>query len=124
MDRRGLREIGAIFAVVGFLVGWAVPHFRFLTVDEDIILLVIIAVVVLLTSSVLGRMFPPRGEQVPWAQIFSGTGMFVGALVLGYLVFGRAPLWVKEWVAVLIALALLAVIAYRNLPVRRSGGSS
>jgi peptidoglycan/LPS O-acetylase OafA/YrhL len=124
MDRRSRREIGVIFAIVGLIVGWAIPHFRFLTAAEDLILLAIIAILVLLTSSVLGRVFPPYGEQLPWGQIFGGTSLFVGALVVGYLVFGRSPLWVKEWVAVLIVLAVLGAIVYHNLPVRRSGGSS
>ncbi len=122
MERRGLRQIGSILAVVGLLVGWAIPHFQFLTMDEDLLLLLIIAILVLLMGAVLGRMFPPYGEQVSWPHIFGGAGLFAGGLIIGYLIFGRSPLWVKEWLALLIVLTVLAVVAYHNLPVRRSGG--
>jgi hypothetical protein len=122
MARHSLRQIGSILAIVGLLVGWAIPHFQFLTAAEDLLLLIIIAILVLLVSAVLGRMIPHYDQQVPWAHVFGGTGLFVGGLIIGYLVFGRAPMWLKEWMAILIVLAVLGYLAYHNLPVRRSGG--
>jgi peptidoglycan/LPS O-acetylase OafA/YrhL len=119
MDRRGTREGRNILLVVGFIGGWGASHFQFSTREEEIVFLILAILVVFLASAVLGRRVLRHDDPVPWSHVLAGTGLFVGAGLLSYLIFGPSSMRVKEWLALLIALSVLAVLAYKNLWVTR-----
>jgi len=114
MNRRGERQGRNILLVVGFIAGWATSHFGFVRGPEAVVFLALVTVVVFLVSAVLGRMVVLEENRIPWSHIGAGTGLFVGAGVVSYLIFGRFPAWVKEAIGLLIALSVLTLLVHRN----------
>jgi peptidoglycan/LPS O-acetylase OafA/YrhL len=115
MDRRGERQGRNILLVVGFIAGWGASHYELASTEEELLFLLLVALVVFLASAVLGRWVLRHEDRVPWSHVLIGTGLFVGAGILSYLIFGPTSLRLREWLALVIALAVLAALAYKNL---------